>query len=264
MGLLTEFLLDWAKKGPVARNYLDERIQMYNTLKAEYWRFLSDLNEPDYHNILRELEAAHAWLKPRWKPGVGVNWQPGQQCRMRMEQAQINKGPDRARHQEFSYAAALEDLVQDAIIQLEPSVRTPGSSTAGAGPTLANPDQKLHVAHALLQCLQSDFPMQQMETMYGKGIVHDPNALARLQAFGFERLTRIVDYLVRAGESQLRQVMRYCYQRDLTRNSVVRYVYEKVVRPEEEKDREVLDEVSQVAADLLRKMYSAQYCLAYR
>jgi hypothetical protein len=264
LGLLTQFVLDWAKKGPVARNYLEERVQMYNALKNAYLRLLNDLNEPDYHNILRELEAAHAWLKQRWKPGVGVNWQPGQRCKMRKDQAQINKGPDRARHQEFTYADALSDLVEDAIVQLEPLGRTPGSGTAGASPTPANPDQKPNVINALLQCLQSDFPMQQMETMYGTGIVRDPDALARLQAFGFERLTRVVDYLVRASESQLRQIMRYCYQRDLTRNSVVRYVYEKVVRPEEERDREVLDEVSQVAADLLRKMDSAQYCLAYK
>jgi hypothetical protein len=211
LGLLTQFVLDWAKKGPVARNYLEERVQMYNALKNAYLCLLNDLNEPDYHNILRELEAAHAWLKQRWKPGVGVNWQPGQRCKMRKDQAQINKGPDRARHQEFTYADALSDLVEDAIVQLEPLGRTPGSGTAGASPTPANPDQKPNVINALLQCLQSDFPMQQMETMYGTGIVRDPDALARLQAFGFERLTRVVDYLVRASESQLRQIMRYCY-----------------------------------------------------
>jgi len=264
LGLLTQFVLDWAKKGPVARNYLEERVQMYNALKNEYLRLLNDLNEPDYHNILRELEAAHAWLKQRWEPRVGPNWQPEERCKMRMQQAQINKGPDRARHQEFTYAEALSDLVEDAIIQLERSSRTAGSGTEGASPVVANPDQKLNVTNALLQCLQSDFPMQEMEKMYGTGIVHDPNALARLQAFGFERLTRVIDYLVQAGEFQLRQIVRYCYRRDLTRNSVVRYVYEKVVRPEEEKDREVLDQVSQAAADLLRKMDSAQYCLAYR
>ncbi len=69
LGLLTEFILDWAERGPVAENYWSERIICYERLRHKFEELLRALNEPDYHTTLHEIQDAQCWLKERWNSG---------------------------------------------------------------------------------------------------------------------------------------------------------------------------------------------------
>lgn len=268
LGLLTQFLLDWGQRGPVARNYLSERIAIYQEFHSQYLNLLAQLNEPDFHSALRDLQVGKDWLKRCWPEPGGLDWRIGPRGRNRREQAKRNSGPDRAQHVPFTFEDVLRDLVEDAIEQLESSgARPSGSSGKTSGkmsiPAALPQSAKEQARTALLECLSQDYCMQQLERKYHQAIVKDPEHLIRVQAFGLERLTRIIDYLVQAGEMQLRQVLRYCYRKDLTQNALVRDIYQNLIAPHEAEDREVFGKMLQTALELQREMESWTWGPAY-
>ncbi|GBD35044.1 hypothetical protein HRbin36_00148 [bacterium HR36] len=264
LGLLTQFLLDWGSKGPVACNYLMERIEMYERFEQQYYQFLSALNEPDFHGVLRELEAGRAWLRQHWPQLGGINWKVGQRTRQRLQQAERNASPDSLQRQSFQFADVLQDLVEDALEQMEQETRTrvPAGASKGQASS-APPAGKDWARTALLQCLANDWPMRQMQSKYEQNIERQPLYLARVQVFGWERITRIIDFLVHAPESQLRLVLRHCYRKDLTQNTIIRGIYDSIVQPHEANDKQALNELSQLARELRQQMQSWSHLRAY-
>jgi len=257
LSLLTEFVLDWAARGPVARNYLQERIDCFQDFQQRYFQFLAELNEPDYHAVLRELDAGRTWLKQRWPKPEGLDWKLGKRCKDRLEQARLNSGPNRMAQELFSFEDVLQDIVDDAMEQMQAQGQR---STATAS---AAQNARDYARTALLECLGKDFPMTKIKERYQNSVAQDPEDLARVQAFAFERLTRIIDYLVDAQESQLREVLSHCYRRDLTQNAAIRQIYSSIIQPHIEEDRQAFQEVAALASQLQTEMQSWRHRTAY-
>ncbi len=186
----------------------------------------------------------------------------GARCRERIEQAKINSGPHRSRYKEFSFDDALADLVQDVLDQLEEHHQKLHQATRShqAGP---NKIAREAARTALQQCLSRDFPTAELRRRYENLVSNDVENLARVQAFGLERLTRIIDYLTYAHEPQLRAVLRHCYDQDLSLNALIRGIYSQLIQLHVAEDQELLQNVTQQCQQLLEELKQQRFRRPY-
>jgi hypothetical protein len=261
LGLLTDFVSDWAQYGPVARNHLQERLEHTEKLSDSYCQLLECFNQPDYRVTLEELRKAQGYLQKWWPPG-GIDLRLGERCRQRLEQAHKNRGPDIGQRKDFNISDVVDDLVEDTLIQL---TRKPGSQFSSNARTAQREEKESekYLAATLRQCLLADWPLTELVNRYEKQFSNDPEYLVRVQTVGYERVVRILDYLYGASENHLRQIARYCYKRDIEENDVIRRVYKEVVKPGEGEDRSLLDSLRRQGQTLLQVLQKHTWRQAY-
>lgn len=199
---LTEFVIQYATSGPVARNHADERMRDASDVIQTFKGVLSDLSQPaGSQQAVRELEGVQRCLKSLWnRSPFGPSLHVGESCQRRRENVDVNANVMTLYSRPFTAENVRQDVVDDCIAQWR------------CDDLNWSKDDVVAISRAIMHCLRSDPAMKELERKDAQTLMTNQHRLQRMQTVALERVVRIVDYLQRATAEQLKAVAQFCYQ----------------------------------------------------
>ncbi len=217
--LFTETVVKYATIGPIASNHCQERLQMVDAVWQDFKDLLNEFGQPDNHvSALSELQQTQAFLKSIWFNSDlrGKRLQLGAACKRRLDLIEENANPTTVEKKTFSFEDIVNDIANDTVAQL--------SELSKQSPTLRD-----QLKRSLGESLKHDYPLQELAKRYENLFQRQKDSLLRIQSVAIERVVRVMDYIVKADESDLRKIAVHCYEENLDMSALLQFVLQSGV-----------------------------------
>ena len=222
--LLSHFVKRYASSGAVAKNHAEERLREAEDVVDLFWGLLTDLARPaGNEQALREVSVARDALKAVAKRFPDrPEFRLGDRCHKRWSDAEANASVLHPNQSPFTKENVVRDVVEDSIALM------------GCKEFNWSPDELVAVQRVLEQCLLHDSALEGLFLKHGAGLLVNDWQLKQTQVVALERTVRILDYLARASDDDLRAVATHCYEVNLEESELVAPISEHICRAEEE------------------------------
>lgn len=245
MKLLTEVMEGYATGGPVARNYLTERLRGAEALVGRLRTLRQDVTNPASNaEALEHLRRAAEFAREVWK---GFPKEPffreGKECGRCLDEVQQNLNARATKKKPVPVETVLEGVVADALATTAASREWPE-------------ERRFAVKRGLLGCLQADMKRVLNSSRLGAGDLGElREQVVRIQRVALERLHRIVEFLATKGtEEALRRVAEKSFDIDPDLADLIQAVREQEGARENAADREAVARVERCAEKMTRIM----------
>lgn len=238
--LLSTFAIDYSVRGPVALNHLEERKNHAEEIWRRFSGLLGSINQPgEGEEAMGQLRSVNLALARYWKANPrGPKLSHGAACRSRLGAAKTNANPLTRNQRPFGFRDVIRDAVDDTMTTLQKEFSD------------WKPEEIDMVSKALSQCLSHDHPMKKIAERFQEAMVDHQEHLFRLQSTALERIVRVIGFLAKADESQLKCVAKNCYETNVDENDLIRAVQQSGVAAVNEEDSKAFQDVVETAAEL--------------
>lgn len=232
LGFLTRYVVEYASRGPAAKNHAKDRLDRAEDLYEAYLAFLEKLAQP-HSNLEAEaaLQTASSEIRKLWTAHPsGPKLRLGRGAESLLSKAERNMSPAYQKKDFFDRDEILSAAVKDALgcDVMRNKERTEEETNA--------------ILKVLVRCLSSDFVLKRHFEKKSDFLCEHPQKLKTFFSAAMERMPRVMEYLKNAGAEQLSEIATCCFEMDVVNLALLRPVLHSSLEKERPELSDTLDE----------------------